>query len=101
MKYDFCCVGSALVDITFQIDDDFVLKNEKRGIPKGAMTLIDKEDQIKIIEELKSLGKVPEKACGGSATNSIVAASLFGSSCYMTCIANNDDSGQFLSLIHI
>ena len=95
MKYDFCCVGSALVDITFQIDDDFVLKNEERGIPKGAMTLIDKEDQIKIIEELKNLGKVPEKACGGSATNSIVAASLFGSSCYMTCIATNDDSGEF------
>ena len=46
MKYDFCCIGSALVDITFQIDDDFVLKNEKRGIPKGAMTLIDKEDQM-------------------------------------------------------
>ena len=61
MKYDFCCVGSALVDITFQIDDDFVLKNEKRGIPKGAMTLIDKEVQIKIIEELKVLEKFQKK----------------------------------------
>ena len=59
------------------------------------MTLIDKEDQIKIIEELKSLGKVPKKSMWSSATNSIVAASLFGSSCYMACIANNDDSGQF------
>ena len=88
MKYDFCCIGSALVDITFQIDNDFVLKNEDRGIPKGAMTLIEKEDQINIIDELKNLGKVPEKACGGSATNSIVAASLFGSSCYMNCIVN-------------
>ena len=62
MKYDFCCVGSALVDITFQIDDDFVLKNEKRGIPKGAMTLIDKEDQIKIIEELKKSWKSSRKS---------------------------------------
>ena len=95
MKYDFCCIGSALVDITFQIDNDFVLKNEDRGIPKGAMTLIEKEDQTNIIDELKNLGKVPEKACGGSATNSIVAASLFGSSCYMNCIVNNDDSGEF------
>ena len=56
MKYDFCCIGSALVDITFQIDNDFVLKNEDRGIPKGAMTLIEKEDQINIIDELKNLG---------------------------------------------
>ena len=62
MKYDFCCVGSALVDITFQIDDDFVLKNEKRGILKGAMTLIDKEDQIKIIGRVKKSWKSSRKS---------------------------------------
>ena len=35
MKYDLCCLGSALVDITFQIDDDFVKANEERGIAKA------------------------------------------------------------------
>ena len=79
MKYDLCCLGSALVDITFQIDDDFVKANEERGIAKGGMTLIEKDDQINLIQELMDLGKLPDKACGGSATNSVVAASLFGS----------------------
>ena len=45
MKYDLYCLGSALVDITFQISDDFTKKNEERGISKGAMTLIEKDDQ--------------------------------------------------------
>ena len=76
MKYDLCCLGSALVDITFQIDDDFVKANEDRGIAKGGMTLIEKDDQINLIQELMDLGKSPDKACGGSATNSVVAASL-------------------------
>ena len=95
MKYDLCCLGSALVDITFQIDDDFVKANEERGIAKGGMTLIEKDDQNSIIEELVNLGKKSHRACGGSATNSIVAASLFGSNCYMSCIVNDDDNGRF------
>ena len=95
MKYDLCCLGSALVDITFQIDDDFVEANEERGIAKGGMTLIEKDDQINLIQELMDLGKSPDKACGGSATNSVVAASLFGSSCHMSCIVSDDDNGRF------
>ena len=95
MKYDLCCLGSALVDITFQIDDDFVKANEERGIAKGGMTLIEKDDQINLIQELMDLGKSPDKACGGSATNSVVAASLFGSSCHMSCIVSDDDNGRF------
>ena len=45
MNYDICSLGSALVDVTFQIDDEFSKKIEGQGIPKGAMTLIDKDDQ--------------------------------------------------------
>ena len=95
MKYDLSCIGSALVDITFEIDESFAEKNNSRGIPKGAMTLIEKDDQNSIIEELVNLGKKSHRACGGSATNSIVAASLFGSNCYMSCIVNDDDNGRF------
>ena len=62
MKYDLCCLGSALVDITFQIDDDFVEANEERGIAKGGMTLIEKDDQINLIQELRDLGKSPDRA---------------------------------------
>ena len=94
MKYDLCCLGSAIVDLTFQVDDDFTKKNEDRGIAKGAMTLIEKNDQNNMINELTELGRLPEKACGGSATNSVVAASLFGSKCYMSCIVANDANGN-------
>ena len=58
MKYHLCCLGSALVDITFQIDDEFTAKNEERGISKGAMTLIEKEDQNNLIIELQDLEKL-------------------------------------------
>ena len=95
MKYDLSCLGSALVDITFQIDDDFTRKNEERGIAKGGMTLIEKDDQDSLIHELMDSKKFPEKACGGSATNSVVAASLFGSDCYMSCVVSDDDNGKF------
>jgi len=95
MNYDICSLGSALVDVTFQIDDEFSKKIEGQGIPKGAMTLIDKVDQNGLIEALTALGKSAEKACGGSSTNSVVAASLFGSTCYMTCIVGDDENGRF------
>ena len=95
MKYDLCCLGSAIVDLTFQIDEKFTRKNEKRGIAKGGMTLMEKVDQENMIKELTDLGKLPEKACGGSATNSVVAASMFGSQCYMTCIVADDENGKF------
>ena len=45
------------------------LKQMKRGIAKGGMTLIEKDDQINLIQELTDLGKSSDKACGGSATN--------------------------------
>ena len=38
MKYDLCCLGSALVDITFQIDDDFVKANIK-NIEKNLISI--------------------------------------------------------------
>jgi sugar/nucleoside kinase (ribokinase family) len=59
------------------------------------MTLIEKEDQEVLINELIEMGKIPDKACGGSGTNSTVAASLFGAKCHMTCIVSDDDHGRF------
>ena len=95
MNYDICSLGSALVDVTFQIDDNFLNVLLNKGIQKGGMTLIEKEDQNNLIEGLTDEGKSSQKACGGSSTNSIVAASLFGSNCFMGCIVANDDNGKF------
>ena len=95
MKFDICSVGSALVDFTFNIDKDYEKNLIKYGIPKGSMTLIEREEQETLINELIEMGKTPDKACGGSGTNSTVAASLFGAKCHMTCIVADDDHGRF------
>ena len=68
MNYDICSLGSALVDVTFKIDDTFSKELENKGIQKGGMTLIEKEDQISLIKALESEGKQFQKACGGSST---------------------------------
>ena len=95
MKFDVCSVGSALVDFTFNIDKEYEKNLIKYGIPKGSMTLIEREAQEALINELVEMGKAPDKACGGSGTNLTVAASLFGAKCHMTCIVSNDDHGRF------
>ena len=95
MKFDICSVGSALVDFTFNIDKEYEKNLIKYGIPKGSMTLIEREEQEALINELIDMGKTPDKACGGSGTNSTVAASLFGAKCHMTCIVSDDDHGRF------
>ena len=95
MRFDICSVGSALVDFTFNIDKEYEKNLIKYGIPKGSMTLIEREEQETLINELMEMGKDPDKACGGSGTNSTVAASLFGAKCHMTCIVSDDDHGRF------
>ena len=50
------------------------------------MTLIDSEDQDSLLNDLKEFSKEESfMACGGSATNTIIAASNFGSNCYYSC----------------
>ena len=95
MKYDLSTIGSALVDLTFSIDKAYEANLVKYKIPKGSMTLIDREDQEALIDELMALNIRLDKACGGSGTNTTVAASLFGANCHMSCIVSDDDHGKF------
>jgi sugar/nucleoside kinase (ribokinase family) len=95
MKYDLCTIGSALVDLTFSIEKEYEVNLTKYQIPKGSMTLIEREDQELLIEELIARNKTPDKACGGSCTNATVAASLFGANCHMSCIVSDDEYGRF------
>ena len=55
MKFDICSVGSALVDFTFSIDKEYEKNLIKYGIPKGSMTLIEKEDQEVLINDVIDL----------------------------------------------
>lgn len=89
-KYDIYGIGNALVDIVTEVGDDFL---EKHKVEKGLMTLVDAERQFELSEAI-DLSK-SEKACGGSAANSIIAASQFGGKCYYSCKVANDDMGRF------
>ena len=95
MRYDLCTIGSALVDYTFSINKEYEVNLTNKNIPKGSMTLIEREKQELLMKELIEMNVVPDKACGGSCTNSTVAASLFGANCHMSCIVSDDDHGKF------
>jgi len=89
-KYDVYGIGNALVDIVTEVDDAFL---EKYGVEKGLMTLVDAERQFELSEGIDLAGS--SKACGGSAANSIIAASQFGSNCFYSCKVSNDEMGRF------
>lgn len=60
-KYDLYAIGNALVDMEFEVHDEFFTKH---GIDKGLMTLVDEERQNAL---LKALDDTPTKQqCGGS-----------------------------------
>ena len=56
------------------------------------MTLIERQEQEKLIKKLKAQYGEPLLDCGGSATNSLIAASSFGSTCYYTFKVSNIQS---------
>ena len=62
MNYDICSLGSALVDVTFKIDDTFSKELENKGIQKGGMTLIEKEDQNSLIKSTRKRRKAISKS---------------------------------------
>ena len=66
MKYDLCTIGSALVDYTFSIKKEYEINLANKNIPKGSMTLIEREEQEILIKELIEMNITPDKACGGS-----------------------------------
>ncbi len=96
MKYDICSLGNAIVDITFQIETEFQQKLISKGISPSSMTLIDQKEQHELLDDLNTnFKKESFMACGGSATNSIIAASNFGSHCYYSCKVADDEFGNF------
>ena len=81
MKLDVSSLGNAIVDVQFSIEEDFVSTLEKMSIQKGSMTLIEAEEQSNLIDLLNKEYGNSRLSCGGAATNSMVAASNFGSNC--------------------
>ena len=89
--YFVYAVGAALVDTEIEVTD---AELEQLGIVKGMMTLVDEARQTEIKEFLADRLTTATHACGGSAGNSVIAASQFGASTYMSCLVSNDSDGD-------
>ena len=91
-KYGIYGIGAAIVDTEVIVSDSFLNDNE---IGKGLMTLVDEKRQKYLIDELTSQRVPVKRSCGGSACNTIVAASRFGSSTFFSGKVADDDEGVF------
>ena len=93
-KYDIYGIGAAIVDTEVIVSDSFLSDNE---IGKGLMTLVDEERQKYLIDSLTTQ-RIPVKmSCGGSACNSVVAASQFGSATFFSGKVADDEVGVFFA----
>jgi len=84
-------IGAALVDTEVTVSDQDL---DQLGIEKGTMTLVDENRQRAIKHHLASRLSHAHHACGGSAGNSVIAASQFGAPTYMSCLVANDEDGD-------
>lgn len=85
-------LGAALVDTEIEIDDAFL---SSAGIDKGVMTLVDEDRQQEILTALSANNIASSRASGGSACNSVIAASYFGANTFFSGKVANDDNGKF------
>ena len=89
-KYQIYGIGAALVDTEILVTDEFLHTHK---VDKGVMTLVDEERQFYLLEAVNSYDI--KRSCGGSACNTVVAASCFGSSAFYSAKVAADDDGSF------
>lgn len=92
MKYHVYGIGNALVDKEFEVTDQFLKDND---IEKGLMTLLDQDQQVTLLANLKETFGLKKRAGGGSAANTIVAISQFGGKTFYACKVADDETGDF------
>lgn len=90
MTYDIYGIGNALVDIEVETNDSELAE---LGISKGLMSLVDADRQLELITHFGH--SIRDRASGGSAANSIIAAAQLGSKCFYSCLVADDDTGRF------
>lgn len=91
-SFGIYAIGAALVDTEIQVEDDDL---QIMGVDKGVMTLVDEKRQNELLTHLKDKLIASERACGGSAANSVMAAQQFGSSTFFSCQVALDEHGKF------
>lgn len=89
-QYNVYGLGNALVDYEYKVTAEWLAEV---GIDKGVMTLMDEEQQAKVIAAIDSAAI--KRASGGSGANSIIALAQMGGSAYYTCKVAADEDGQF------
>lgn len=85
-------IGAALVDTEITLTDEDLTR---MAVAKGVMTLVDEARQHTLINYLQDHLVASHRASGGSAANTIIAASYFGCRSFYSCKVANDDNGHF------
>jgi fructokinase len=91
-RFDVYGLGNALVDKEFLVHDEFL---RAQGIAKGSMTLIDEPRLVRLLADLHSEFGLKGRSSGGSAANTLVTASYFGSRAFYSCRVGADEAGEF------
>ena len=91
-EYDIYAIGNALVDTEIEVTDQDL---EALGIEKGIMTLVDEQRQQELLDYLQDHLTASRRASGGSAANTVIAASYFGAKTFYSCKVADDDNGLF------
>lgn len=89
MKFDILGIGNALVDVSNSVSIDFI---DKISLPFNQFKQLTFQEQEEIIKQINP-SQGPEIICGGSTTNSLVAASNYGSLCGHICQLGDDERG--------
>ena len=94
MGYQIYGVGNALVDTEYQVEDAAL---KAAGLPKGATTLIDDAERLRLLALLTEEYRLTaaKRAGGGSAANTLVTAAQFGSRVFYSCKVAADETGDY------
>jgi sugar/nucleoside kinase (ribokinase family) len=91
-RYHVYGLGAALVDTEIEVNDEFLATGK---IDKGLMTLVDEARQAELLDHMETHRVGSKLSSGGSACNSVIAASYFGAKSYYSCKVADDDNGHF------
>lgn len=91
-NYHIYGIGAALVDTEVEVSDEDLAGFD---IQKGVMTLVDEDRQHELMDLLSGHLVHSRRASGGSAANTIIAASYFGGKNFYSCKVANDENGDF------
>ncbi len=88
-KYDISGIGSALLDMTVKVNEDF-LSELKLG--HGTMNLVGESESLEIQEKMSSMSA--EITAGGSSANTVAGAALLGASTVFMGAVGADLNGK-------